>query len=75
MAESITTEVDKIPENVAEAVNSARTKFVPVNTIVVSVWVTESTTGNAALEDCSYWQKDVSVLTQTYVVDPSLIDS
>lgn len=65
MAESITTESAEIPKNVAEEVNSARSIFVPVNTIVESVLVTEATTGNVALEDCSYWHKVMSTLTQT----------
>ena len=75
MAESITTEVAAIPKNVAEDVNSPRSKLVPVNTMVESVWVTESTAGNVAVEDYSYWHRDVSVLTQAYVMVPSLMDS
>ena len=63
MLESITTESADTPENSAEAVKSAISKFVPVKTIVVSVLEVESVAGKDEVEDYSYWHKVVSELT------------
>ena len=54
--ESTTTESASMLANEAVAVKSARSKLVPVNTIVVSVLLTDVTSGNAELDTCSYWQ-------------------
>jgi len=62
--ESITTESADTSENSAEAVKSAISKLVPVKTIVVSVLETDAAAGKDELEDCSYWHKVVSELTQ-----------
>ena len=64
MLESITTESDETPANAAEAVKSAISKLVPVKTMLVSVFVVDVTAGKLEVESCSYWHKDVSVLTQ-----------
>ena len=65
MLESITTESAVAPENSAEAVKSAISKLVPVNTMVVSVLETDAVAGKAELADCSYWHKVVTELTQS----------
>jgi hypothetical protein len=70
VSESITTESAVTPENYAEALKSAISKLVPVKTIVVSVFETDSVAGKDEIEDCSNWHKVVSKLAHAYVVEP-----
>jgi len=54
LAESTTIESALIEEKVAEAVKSARSKFSPVNTMVLALErLAEVTVGNAETEVCS----------------------